>query len=216
MDLVTGETTKSGMSAQKLKEIFEENSAEVAKIVRDTDPSLATKTDEEILGEIKTEIDKNYERIENMLPPAEDIVDALEEIADVDGVSVRETVSFIRNSLLPLFIAVVAMLSVAILIGKFYRFKGFLWLGIVYMFTAVILLTVSSSLGQTLATAMPESSAFISIADSFISSVAEKYGAAYALIAVALIVVYIILRLTVVKKKIQFHSPLPFLCILYY
>ena len=207
MEVVTGEKEKSEMSAGKLKKIFGNNMSDVANIIRRTDPASKNKTDKEIEDEIFGHIDNNFDKIYELIPSADSIAEELEENVDI-GIDIRSALSMVRNDLLPMVIGILVILSLAILVGKFYRFKGFLWLGIVYLFVAVMSYVVSSSLPSILSSAIPEASDAMGFVERFMLGAVNKYAVAYGMIGAALVVVYIILRLTVVGAKKTEKAPI--------
>lgn len=207
MEVVSGDKKKSELTAEKIKSIFDKNMDEIAKIVRETDPGSAAKTDSQIKEEMHKRIDRNFEKIADKLPPADTVVKKLEQSGGLGEGEMRKAIFFVRNDLLPLFIGMVVFLSILILVGKFYRFKGFIWLGIVYIFSGAVMFVIASSVGPAISSALPDAQALVRVADTFITTVTNKYAVAYAMIGAALIVVYIILKLAVVNARKEEKAP---------
>ena len=154
---------------------------------------------EEMIRSLTSDMLKEYSgEIADMLPGKSDL--GLEE-------EVLMAITLLRDgTIFWAMVAVVGILSLLILLCRFMRFKGFMWLGVVYLICGAITLMAAVSMGDAARMVMvntePGTEAIITPIISILSAKMLKGGGIVAGLAVLFIIIFVVGR-KIRKKRIE-------------
>lgn len=152
--VLTGKDEELSFTPEAVKGILTENIDEFTDIVIETLPEGESANKEEVKQLLLKNLDESAESISSFLPNVNEIIPK-----DTNS-QIMSAVRFVQKGTLALvFWIIVAVLSLIIFFSRAKRFKGFIWLGVVYLLSGVLLLiakgNIVSLLTEKLASSIP-------------------------------------------------------------
>lgn len=197
-----GEATE-GISADDLKQLFNENIDEIVDIMHPYVSEEEQITKEELKTTLSQELDTFAEEIVAELPDASQIINTEE------NNEMMQALTFVLSgTILKICIAAVIILSGLIYALRFPRFKGFMWLGSVYFLATCVVLIIGfagtsvAGLSNLLLENIPAE--IIGIVTPLISVIFAKItngGLVLLALTALFITAFILCRIFIVKRK---------------
>ena len=198
-DLLEGKTDEVVLSADTVNDILQKYLDDIVPIVKAMIPAEYPVPDETIRS-MTSEMLKEYSgEIAGMLPAADDLGLNTEVVM---------AVNMLRNgTVLWGVIGVVGVLSVLIVACRFMRFKGFMWLGVVYILSGAITFLMSMSMGDAVkavvAATEPGVEAVVTPIVSIMAAELMKGAGVLAGLAVLFILVFVVGRKLMRRRNEQ-------------
>ena len=198
---------ESYITADAIKQIANENLSDLVDIIFDFIPEEDIPEDvtlEEMKTEVETVfteyIDTNAEEIVSFLPDVKEII-----VETVDT-QVIEVVNYVQNGTFTAAIwGLIAVLSLAIFGCRWPRFKGFMWLGVVFFLATVCTFALSAALDSVLVelviSMIPGFEGVVAPAMSVVAASIVKVGIILAVLTVLFIAAFVVGRVFLKKKK---------------
>lgn len=162
-------------------------------------------TEDIIAAAIVQYVDENGEELLGQFPTAQDL--------GIDQSVVNIISAFRSKEILTATITAAAVLSVLILLCRWVRFKGFMWLGVVYLLSAVIdflyAALVKKMDAALLITELPELQGVVPTLTEILSPALMRGAAVIAVLGVVFVIVFIAGRLLLKKSKLQRTTETP-------
>lgn len=162
-------------------------------------------TEDVIAAAIVQYVDENGEELLAQFPSAQDF--------GIDQSVVQLITAFRGKNVLTAVITIAAVLSVLILLCRWVRFKGFMWLGVVYLLSAVLDFTYASlikKMGVALLMAeLPELNGIVPVLSDILIPALMRGTAVIAVLGVFFVAIFIIGRLLLKKIRQQRISEAP-------
>lgn len=196
---LSGDEIDKSLTPEAIKKVLADNIDEVADIAYSAIKDQAKVEKEEIKTALTTYVDENAENIVSYLP------DAKEMFVETVDVQVVETVKLLQNGSIAIAMWVaITLISLAIYGCRFRRFKGFMWLGVVYFIGAVFAITLRILLNTvvltSIADSLPISADFAIPALNVIFGEVTKIAIILFVISLAFIAAFIVGRVHIKKK----------------
>lgn len=138
------------INQQQIQSLLDKHTPELVSLLRPYLPSDLPFTDEEVSKYANDMMEPALTTMVASLPTLEDL--------GVDNTTLTVIHMLYNGSLLKyLFIAIV-ILSLLVFLSRFPRFKGFLWLGIIYLLSAVFLFLATANVNTLVDTIIPSDS----------------------------------------------------------
>ncbi len=194
-EVALGNREESKFTAEAVREILVDNMDELVDQIKDIAPDTKGKADAEIEADILSQFDKNGEEFIAMLPKAEEIQEMVSDFSG--GADIGAVFVFIRDVLMTVIFAVIALLAGLIFVFRLPKFKGFMWDGIIFTLAGLLVLAMSSGLEGAIAAL--QGSGFADIADmlapfaSSLSGAFTPFAITYTVIGVVCIAAFIVL-----------------------
>ena len=211
--ILSGERETSAITSEALLDLYDKHAEDILKLVKTQMDEADGKSDEELLSELRSFVEKNVNQALESLPKTEQLVG---EIADSIADSIADTemdirdigaaFTFIQNSLIPLLIGVAALLSLIIFGLRAYHLEGTMWLGAIYLLCSGVsfaILGASDALSGIATEALSELGGG-ALVDSILGTITTRsgtFGIAYLVIGVAMTGAFIAVRVFLSKKK---------------
>lgn len=190
-----------------IKQIADENLSDLVDIIFDYIPEEEIPEDmtmEEMKTEVETMfteyVDTNAEEIVSFLPNPKEI------IVETVNTEIIETIRYVQNGTFTtaLWVAI-AVLSLLIYGCRWPRFKGFMWLAVVFLLGAAFTFVLSSVLNTALIdyiiAMIPGFEGVVAPAMSAVSASVIKTGIILAVLTALFIAVFVVGRVLIAKKK---------------
>ena len=197
-----GDVTE-GITADQIKQIFNDNIDEITDIMYQYVPEGENITKEELKTNLTQELDVLSDDIAKQLPDVNQL------IGEGNDNELMQTASLIfSGTILNACIFACVILSALIYALRFPRFKGFMWLGVVYLLATLSVLAIGiagasvSSVSALLLESIPAE--MLGIVTPIISVIFSKItngGLALLGLAALFIAAFILCRIFIVKKK---------------
>ena len=197
-----GDVTE-GITADQIKQIFNDNIDEITDIMYQYVPKGENISKEELKTNLTQELDVLSDDLAKQLPDVNQL------IGEGNDNELIQTASFVfSGTLLNAFIFACVILSGLIYALRFPRFKGFMWLGVVYLLATLVVLAIGiagssvSSVSALLLESIPAE--MLGIVTPIISVIFSKItngGLALLGLAALFIAAFILCRIFIVKKK---------------
>ena len=191
-----------GISAEVIKQIFNENIDELVDILLPYVPEEEQISKEELKLTLLQNLEASANDISQMLPDVKQLIN------QEDNETMQAITFIFSGIILKLCVAACVLLSLLIYALRFPRFKGFMWLGVIYFLATGIILTVgfAGSSVVNVSTLLLEQvpSEAIGIVTPLISVIFAKItngGLILLALTVLLITAFILCRIFIVKKK---------------
>lgn len=203
---ISGEDV-SYITPDAIKQIADENLSDLVDIIFDFIPEEEIPEDmtvEEMKTEVETKfteyVDTNAEEIVSFLPSPKELI-----VETVDT-EIIETIRYVQNGTFTtaLWIAI-AVLSLLIFGCRWPRFKGFMWLGVVFLlgaaFTFVLSSVFNTALIDYIIAMIPGFEGVVAPAMATVSASIIKMGIILAALTALFIAVFVVGRVFLAKKK---------------
>ena len=195
------------LTPEAIKQIAADHMDEIVEIAKNyKDPSADVAT-EEIEAQITQVVEEYADDVVELLPaPMELSREIFDEVSEEQAV-VMESVQILHNGILETVLLIVAIvLSVLIVLCRIKRFKGFMWLGVVYCLASFICLGGALTMGSlsVLVTEVEMSPWMLQLMESaskVLSGAMMTRGLILIGLAVLFIAVFIVGRIIFVKKR---------------
>lgn len=132
--MLSGENNAKSFTPEAIKDIINDNIDEISDITfeltKEENPQI---TKEEIKTEILKDVDKSAEELSKLLPDTEELIN----VDSMDEQTLNALKTLADGSMRLYIIGTVLILSLLIYGCRFMRFKGFMWLAVVYILGAV-------------------------------------------------------------------------------
>lgn len=207
--VVAGDENYEGLTAESIINIANENIDELADIAIKhlPDDKLAAMGSTEVVKEqisnvIISEVEKGADKIATALP---DVKEMVEQNADKETL---ETIRYILNGTVSIVLWVtVVILSLLVFGCRWPRFKGFMWLGVVYFLATITSFTIGGLVKGALFTAFVAenfiASQILSPALSVIVGHINLIGFIFLGITALLIAAFVVGRVYLSKRKVE-------------
>lgn len=200
-----GVEPQTELTEETLKSLFKEHREELLPIVK-----AVISAEYEINTDMKLS-DENMQLIvdqfiENIVPGMLSVLPSLDQIG-LDEVTISVIQNLYNGVILKVMLAVTAFITVMILLCRFPRLKGFMWLGVVYLISAVPVLLISllarSGNIIDLAGGLSQMEEIVTPVITILSEVLLKGTGLIALFGVVFIVIFIVGRKLIFAKRRQ-------------
>lgn len=194
--ILEGEKAQAALTSDAFKSIAEEHMDELLPIVKSyagTDIPLSDKSLQLIVNQL----------IDTMVPNVLSMLPTLEELG-LDAPAISFLKKLYNGTYLKFMIFVIAAFSLLVVLCRFPRFKGFMWLGVVYLISAVLVFLISLLFksGGRIALVEP-TTLFMSIINpllSILSTEMLKATCIMALLGIVFIIIFVIGRKVLLLK----------------
>lgn len=203
---LSGERETSAITSETLLSLYDKHADEIVELLKEYSDEPIDIPDSEIKTELRSVIEQDADKLLESLPKASDITEAIAaDGVDIDMIS--DAFTFIRDTLVPLLICVVAFLSLLVFGLRAYHLEGTIWLGVVYTICAFMLVSVriaSDTLSSALYTSFLELGGASIVIDPIIGTLMKNvtvYAIVYLAIGLAMIGAFVAVRIFISKKK---------------
>lgn len=204
--VLSGERETSAITSETLLSLYDKHADEIVELIKEYSDEPIDTPDDEIKTTLRSVIEQDADKLLESLPKASDITEAIAE-GGVDIDTLSDVFTFIRDTLVPLLICAVALLSLLMFGLRAYHLEGTIWLGVVYTICAFMLISTrvaSDTLSSSLYTSFSELGGASIVIDSIVGALMKNvtvYAIVYLVIGLAMIGAFVAVRIYIAKKR---------------